>query len=91
MYQERHYKTRTYGASPQPSIAKIHKALDALPVNATVERTQGTVEGVVRGEMNEDHKTVRSIYAAAKIPKPAKDRVDVGIQDVKKQNRQWWP
>jgi hypothetical protein len=91
MFQDRHYKTRTYGASPAPAIAKIRDDLDKLPDDAPVEKVQKTVKKVVNDELAADQGVVKDIYSTANVPPKTKARVTKGLGEVKSQNSRWWP
>jgi hypothetical protein len=98
MYQERHYRTRTYGASPASAIAKIRSDLAGLPEDSPVEKVRSTVKQVVDGELKDDQDRVRDIYdtdyKAKKVSKKTRDRAlagsVTGVGEVKSRNQKWW-
>jgi hypothetical protein len=91
MFVERHYKTRTYGASPKAAIDKIRTSLNNdLPPNSPVEKVQNKVKDLVNEELAADQKRVKEIYASAKVPQGTKNRVEEGSKKVKSLNRDWW-
>ena len=91
MYQDRHYKTRTYGgkgsATKADAVRRIKDSLSDLPANATDTRARKAVGEIVRGELSKDHETVRDIYANSKVPQKTKNRVDSGLRKVWSLNR----
>ncbi len=91
MYQERHYKTRTYGKSPGPAVEKIRDKLDKLPSDAPVEKVQGTVKTVVDSELAADQVVVAGIYKNANVSPNTKARVTRGLGQVVDMNKRWWP
>jgi len=88
MYQDRHYKTRTYGASAAPAITKIEGKLNKLRANASVDTARKAVAEVVTNELEADHEVVEEIYEKATHLSPeTQQRVKKGLKGVQDLNK----
>jgi hypothetical protein len=78
MKRERHKQTRTGGGHGEGTKAKaLEKIQEALATKEVKdERTARKAVGkVVKHELEEDHKTVKSIYNASRLSQNTKDRI----------------
>ena len=102
---ERHYKTRSYGASPtqemediQEKVEEIEGELSGSASGAAVERAREKARkkaaGIVRGALKTDHKTVKDIYQTMTWPDMTdaiKDRAIGNLPVVWSENERRYP